>query len=128
MKKILLLVALISGPFAFSQSESNTKQLQFINAERPLGSSFWVRGEYLEVTLNFPFNGEKIFLMPLAQVEYQLKYELSQGDGQNLWFLYIRCKEGKGCITPFGWPELVIALSEHRERAENVLNGLKTLK
>jgi hypothetical protein len=128
MRKFFLLAALISGPFAFSQSESNFKQLQFINAERPLAASFWFRGEYLEVTFNAPFNGEKIFLMPLANVEYQLKYEFSQGDGQNLWFLYIRCKEGKGCITPFGWPELVIALSEHRERAENILNGLKALK
>ena len=128
MKAFIPIIALFFSTQLLAQSEENMKQLRFVNAERPLDGTFWIKGEYLEVSLNTKLDGQNVFQIPLQNVHYEIKYELSQGDGQNLWFLFIRCKDNKGCISPTGWTELVIALSEHRERAENILHGLSALK
>jgi hypothetical protein len=128
MRAIITIIALLFTVQLMAQSEENMKQLWFVNAERPLDGTFWMKGEYLEVTLNSKLDGISVFQIPIQSAVFETKYELSQGDGQNLWFLYISCKENKGCISPTGWTELVIAISEHRERAENVLKGLRALK
>jgi len=128
MKRLLFTLAVIASLSSFAQSEENMKNLWFINAERPLGASFWMKGEYLQITLDMKHDGENVFQIPISQASYEMKYEFSQGDGQNLWYLYITCKEEKECISPTGWKQLVIAVAEHHERADNILKGLKALK
>ena len=127
MRAIISIIALLFTTQLMAQSEENMKQLWFVNGERPLGGSFWMKGEYLEVSLKTKLDGNTVFQIPIQSAVFETKYEHTQGDG-NLWFLYIKCKDDKGCISPTGWTELVIAISEHRERAENVLKGLRALK
>jgi len=125
MKKLLVTLAVIASLSSFAQSEENLKQIQFINAERPLEAWFSTRGQYLSI--NFKDSDASVQI-PIAQAIYEMKYEFSQGDGQNLWFLHITCRDGAECVSPTGWKEIVIAISEHHERADNILKGLKALK
>ena len=127
MKKLLFLSLIAISTLAFGQN-ANLKLVQIINSENPIQGSFGLKGMYLEVLFARPLNGEKVFQIPIDAVEYELAYEYSQGDGQNFWVLHIKCKDGKECISPTGWKELDLAISEHRERAENILRALKEIK
>jgi len=127
MKKLFFLSFVTISFLAFGQNE-NLKHIQFINAERPIQGSFSLRGMYIEVLFDRPIDGQKAFQIPIGAVEYEMVYEFSQGDGQNFWVLHIKCKDGKSCISPTGWKDLELAISEHRERAENILRALKEIK
>ncbi len=127
MKKLFFLCLIATSIIAFGQTE-NLKHIQFINAEHPLEGSFGLKGTYLEITFDRALEGQRAFQIPIGAVEYEMVYEFSQGDGQNYWVLHIKCKDGNECISPTGWKELDLAISEHRERAENILKALKEIK
>jgi hypothetical protein len=127
MKKLFLLFFVTISTLAFGQNE-NLKHIQFINAERPIEGYFGLKGTYIEITFNRPYDGQKSIQVPIGAVDYEMVYEFSQGDGQNFWVLHIKCRDGKECISPTGWKELELAVSEHRERAENILRALKEIK
>lgn len=126
-KKLFILSLITLSTLAYGQN-GNLKEIQFINAERPLQGSFGIYGTYIEVLFNSPLDGHRAFQIPIGAVDYEMAYEFSQGDGQNFWVLHIKCKDGKGCIAPTGWDELVFVISEHRERADNVLRALNAIK
>ena len=126
MKKLFFLSLIATSTLAFGQNE-NLKHIQFINAEHPIEGSFGLKGTYIEVTFDRPIDGQKVLQIPIGAVEYDMVYEFSQGDGQNFWVLHIKCKDGKECISPTGWKELALGISEHRERAENILRALKEI-
>lgn len=113
---------------AFAQSESNFKALQFANAENPIGLSFWQKGDNLTINLKSSHEGFTNYMAPINAIQYSLSYELSQGDGQNLWFLIITCKDDKGCIFPTGENSIKLAISEHKEHANNILTSLQNLQ
>ena len=127
MKKLFLLFFVTTSTLAFGQNE-NLKHIQFINAERPIEGHFGLKGTYIEIALDRPLDDQKAFQVPIGLVDFEMVYELSQGDGQNFWVLHIKCRDGKECISPTGRKELELAVSEHRERAENILRALKEIK
>ena len=125
MKKLFILFFVAASTLAFGQNE-NLKHIQFINAERPIEGNFGLAGSYISIGIGN--GGEQVYQVPIGAVDFEMVYEFSQGDGQNFWVLHIKCKDGKACISPNGWQELEVVVSEHRERAENILKALKEIK
>lgn len=123
MKKLFFLSLIALSTLAFGQSD-NLKHIQFINAERPIEGSFGLAGSYISIGIG---NGGEAYQVPIGAVDFEMVYEFRQGDGQNFWVLHIKCRDGKACISPTGWEELELVVSEHRERAENILRALKEI-
>lgn len=124
MKKLFLLFFVTTSTLAFGQNE-NLKHIQFINAERPIEGNFGLAGSYISIGIGI--GGEQVYQVPIGAVDFEMVYEFSQGDGQNFWVLRIKCRDGKECISPNGWTELKLVISEHRERADNILRALKEI-
>lgn len=125
MKKLFFLSFVTISFLAFGQNE-NLKHIQFINAERPIEGNFGLAGSYISIGIGN--GGEQVYQVPIGAVDFEMVYEFSQGDGQNFWVLHIKCRDGKHCISPTGLKELQLVVSEHRERAENILRALKEIK
>ena len=124
MKNFLVLIAIALTTNVKGQSvEGNQKHVQFINAEHPIEGIFTLKGDLLCINV-----GKQELCMSIHSVTYKIKYSFSQGDGQNFWFLVIDCRDNKNCVTPTGNKSFELCLSEHKERAENILRALESIK
>jgi len=134
MKLIFSLLLTAAVLTVNGQVKSNDDIILEINRE--LGGDFWgVVGDNVKVDNGSYSAGRGLWGM--SKVSYQLKYEYwgLQGEGQNTFVLYVKCKSGSDCILD---PEnleakpyttlLKLPIHNDEQRATRVLTLLLRLK
>ena len=114
------------------QTKSNKDIVTEINRELD-GDSWSIKGDNVSVD-NGSFSAGRGF-WGLSKVTYELKYEFwsLQGEGQNTYVLYVKCRGGSDCIEDplndgVGYKELRLPLHEDEKRSYRVLNLVKSIR
>ena len=132
----LALSLLLTAVFLTANGQVKSNNDIVLEINRELGGAYWsVIGDNIKVD-----NGGFSFgrgLWGMSKVSYELKYEFwgLQGEGQNTFVLYVKCKSGSDCILD---PEnleakpytslLKIPIHDDEQRATRVLTLLLRLK
>ena len=132
MKKLILILCVFGSIGVFGQTTTNKDLIKEVNRE--LGVDNWsIRGDnvYIENETGGMGNG----YWGISKVKYSLKYQywnVGGGVGQNIYVLYVECKEEEDCIGDLEDSYFIkvmnLGLSDDEKRANRVLELLNKLQ